>query len=487
GARKHYGGVQALKGVDIDIRAGEVHCLAGANGSGKSTLIKAVNGVERLDAGTVEVDGERIGRITVHTAIASGIHVIYQDLSLFTNLTVAENIAMTGRVASGRSVVIAQEARVIAVEVLQRLNLDIDPDALVQNIPVAQRQLVAVCRALANDVKVLFMDEPTTSLTWSEVEVLFMVVAALRDSGVAVVFVSHKTEEVFALSDVITVLRNGEVSASGRASDFTRDSLAEALIGRSAAEERIVAELPVAAEPVLSVAGLGVPGLFEDVSFTVHAGEILGLTGLLGDGRGEIVDGIFGVIRADAGSVHVDGRRVTPGSVRSAIEAGIGYVPADRLTQGLFLRQPIDRNMVAASLPRFSTKTGLLKMRSISSTVRSMIDDLRMKVGHQTDAASTLSGGNQQRIVIGKWLATDPRVLILNGPTVGVDIGSKEIILQLLREAASRGLAVVIVSDDIPELVAACHRVLVVRRGRITDEITSDAVAIDVIRERSIA
>jgi simple sugar transport system ATP-binding protein len=487
GAGKRYGGVHALKGVDLMIRAGEVHCLAGANGSGKSTLIKAINGVERLDSGTIEIAGQEIGRMNVHRAVAAGIQVIYQDLSLFPNLTVAENIAMTGRVASGQAMVSLSAARATTQAVLERLGIDIDPEALVQDLPVAKRQLVAICRALANDVKVLFMDEPTTALTWSEVEVLFSVVSSLKQDGVAIVFVSHKTEEVFALSDVITVLRNGEVVAEGAAGSFDRHSLAEALIGRSAVEDRIVSELPDGAPVVLDAKGLGAAGLFADVTFSVKAGEILGLTGLMGSGREEIADALFGVVTTETGSVSVNGRKLTPGNVSSAVEAGIGYVPADRLTQGVFLEQSIERNMIAAALPRFSSRLGSLRLKDISRGVAQLTEDLTMKIGRSSDAVSTLSGGNQQRVVIGKWLATDPKILILNGPTVGVDIGSKEIILEILRKAAAKGMAVVIVSDDIPELVAACHRVLVVRRGRITDEITGTDVTVDTVRERSIA
>lgn len=487
GAEKRYGGVLALKGVDLDIRAGEVHCLAGANGSGKSTLIKAINGVERLDAGTIEIAGAERGKMTVHAAIAAGIHVIYQDLSLFPNLSVAENIAMTGRVATGAVLVAEKDARTIARAVLGRLDLNIDPDALVQDISIAQRQLVAVCRALANDVKVLFMDEPTTALTWSEVELLFSVVSALRAEGVAIVFVSHKTEEVFALSDVISVLRNGEVVAAGPASGFDRESLAEALIGRSAAEDRVVSDLAEDAPVALEVTGLAAEGLFSDVTFSVRAGEIIGITGLLGDGRGEIVDGLFGVIRTNRGTVRVAGRPLRPGSVTSAIEAGIGYVPADRLTQGVFLSQPIERNMIAAALDRFSNRLGWLRTRQISRGVAALVQSLTMKIGNASDPVSTLSGGNQQRVVIAKWLATRPRVLILNGPTVGVDIGSKEIILDIVRETAKNGAAVIIVSDDIPELFASCHRVLIARRGRIADELTSAEISVEAIRERSIA
>ncbi|PPG53577.1 lipase [Rathayibacter sp. AY1E9] len=485
--KKSYGGVHALSGVDLEIRAGEVHCLAGANGSGKSTLIKILSGVETRDAGAIEIDGEEVGRLSVIDAITHGIQVIYQDLSLFPNLTVAENVAMTTRVAGGKRIVSASAARALTERVTARLGLDLDPDALLEELPVAQRQLVAICRALANDVKVLFMDEPTTALTWTEVETLFGVVRTLKDDGVSIVFVSHKTEEVFALSDRITVLRNGRMVAAGDAADFDRDSLVEALIGRQELEERIVADLPADLPPALSVRNLSAPGLFEDVSFDVSPGEIVGLTGIMGSGRSEVADAVFGIIPFTRGSVEVDGRRVRSGSVASAMEAGIAYVPADRLTQGVFLAQPISRNMIASSISRVTSRLGWLRPKTVARRVDGLVADLELKIGQPSDAVSTLSGGNQQRVVLAKWLATDPKVLVLNGPTVGVDIGSKAAILQILRDRAAAGMTVLLISDDVPELVSVCHRVLVVRRGRLIDEITSDSVTVEAVRERSIA
>ncbi|KQQ06055.1 MULTISPECIES: sugar ABC transporter ATP-binding protein [unclassified Rathayibacter] len=485
--KKSYGGVHALSGVDLEIRAGEVHCLAGANGSGKSTLIKILSGVETADAGVIEIGGEEVGRLSVIDAISRGIQVIYQDLSLFPNLTVAENMAMTTRVAGGRKIVSASAARALTERVTARLGLQIDPDALLEELPVAQRQLVAICRALANDVKVLFMDEPTTALTWNEVETLFGVVRTLKSDGVSIVFVSHKTEEVFALSDRITVLRNGRMVAAGDATDFDRDSLVEALIGRQELEERIVADLPADVRPALRVQNLSAPGLFEDVSFDVSPGEIVGLTGIMGSGRSEVADAVFGIIPFTRGSVEVDGRRVRSGSVASAMDAGIAYVPADRLTQGVFLEQPISRNMIASSISRVTSRLGWLRPKTVARRVDGLVADLELKIGQPSDPVSTLSGGNQQRVVLAKWLATDPKVLVLNGPTVGVDIGSKSAILQILRDRAAAGMTVLLISDDIPELVSVCHRVLVVRRGRLVDEITSDTVTVEAVRERSIA
>ncbi len=484
---KTYGGAHALSDAHLEIRGGEVHCLAGANGSGKSTLIKILSGVESADRGAIEIAGETVTRLSVPGAIARGIQVIYQDLSLFPNLTVAENIAMTSRVAGHAKVVSAASAKRTAAAVQERLNLDLELDAYVDTLSVAERQLVAICRALANDVRVLFMDEPTTALTWSEVQVLFGVIEVLKADGVAIVFVSHKTEEVFALSDRITVLRNGRVVSEGLVDEFTRDSLVEALIGRRELEERVVSERTGDEDVVLEVAGLAAPGQFHDIAFQARAGEIVGLTGLLGSGRSEIADAIFGIITFTQGSVIVGGRPIRSGSVQSAIDAGVAYVPSDRLTQGVFLEQSITRNMVASALSRFSTRWGWIKRKAADAGVSRLVDELHMKIGAPAHPVSSLSGGNQQRVVIAKWLATEPKLLILNGPTVGVDVGSKAAILQILREKAAEGMAVLLISDDVPELVAACHRVLVVRRGRLVDEIRSDDVSVDTLRERTIA
>ncbi len=484
---KTYGGAHALSDAHLEIRGGEVHCLAGANGSGKSTLIKILSGVESADRGEIEISGETVTRLSVPGAIARGIQVIYQDLSLFPNLTVAENIAMTSRVAGHTKVVSAASAKRTAAAVQERLGLDLDLDAYVDTLSVAERQLAAICRALANEVRVLFMDEPTTALTWSEVQVLFGVIEVLKADGVAIVFVSHKTEEVFALSDRITVLRNGRVVSEGLVAEFTRDSLVEALIGRRELEERLVSERTGNEDVVLDVAGLGAPGQFRDIAFQARAGEIVGLTGLLGSGRSEIADAIFGIIAFNQGSVTVGGRPIRSGSVKSAIDAGVAYVPSDRLTQGVFLEQSITRNMIASALSRFSTRWGWIRRKAVDAGVSRLVDELHMKVGSPAHPVSSLSGGNQQRVVIAKWLATEPKLLILNGPTVGVDVGSKAAILQILREKAAEGMAVLLISDDVPELVAACHRVLVVRRGRLVDEIRSDDVSVDTLRERTIA
>jgi simple sugar transport system ATP-binding protein len=487
GVTKSFGGVRALDGVDVEIRRGEVHCLAGENGSGKSTLIKIVSGVERPDSGAVEIDGAVPGRLTPAAAVSLGVQVIYQDLSLLPNLTVAENIAMSARVGASRKLVSRREAMRLAVEATKRLDVELDLTARVADLPVAERQLVAISRALANEAKALFMDEPTTALTWREIDALLAVVDRLRSSGIAVVFVSHKLEEIYRISDRITVLRNGSVVASGTAVELGRQQLVRAMTGRDVVARREVPELTPQAPPALEVRELGKATKFADVSFTVRQGEIVGLTGLLGSGRTEIAEAIFGVHPPDTGSVAVAGKTVRVRSTSDAIEAGIGYVPGDRLTQGVFLDQSIADNIVAGSIDRHTGLLGALRRGEVSRNVSGAMRDLRIKAADASAPVRGLSGGNQQRVVLAKWLVRSPKVLLLNSPTVGVDVGAKEEIMRILRAHAEQGVGVLVISDDVPELVSVCHRVLVVRRGRIAQEIGEDRMSVDVITGELVA
>lgn len=484
---KTYGGVRALGGVSLVLRSGEVHCLAGENGSGKSTLIKIISGVERPDSGVMIVDGETLTHTTPTDAIRAGIQVIYQDFSLFPNLTAAENIAMLSELASRRRLSSRRRIREAAERIVGELGLHIDLDADVEHLSVADRQLIAICRALVGDARVLIMDEPTTALTHSEVERLFAIVRRLQTRGVAIVFVSHKLDEVLRISQQVTVVRNGEVVESGPASQYTGRSIARAMTGRDVGDERLVDEVPAGRPPLMVVEGLGRKGAFEDVDFTLRSGEILGITGLLGSGRSEIAEAIFGVAPADTGTVTIEGRTRTIRSIKDAVRAGIGYVPEDRLTQGLFLEKSIADNMVAASIDSYRNKALLLDGRRVGESMADLFQRLRIKAPNVSAPVRSLSGGNAQRVVIAKWLDRKPSVLMLNGPTVGVDIGSKEEIFAILREQAARGMGIIVISDDIPELVSSCHRVLIVRAGRIVAELAGDEIDVDGIQERMTA
>jgi simple sugar transport system ATP-binding protein len=473
---KTYGGVTALDGVTFEARAGHVHCLAGENGSGKSTLIKIISGAEVPDSGTIVIDGHAYNHLTPADAIRAGVQVIYQDFSLFPNLTVAENIVLTEQVAEGKRMFSAARTRPQAEAIVAELGLDIDLDARVESLSVANRQLTAICRALISDAKVIFMDEPTTALTHTEVSSLFALVEKLRERKVALVFVTHKLEEALAVSQDLTVLRSGRLVVTGRATDFDRRSVGRHMTGRDVVESRHLSDFDVTAEPRLSVEGLTLAGAFRDVSFDVRPGEILGITGLLGSGRSEIVESLFGIHPATSGTIRVDGRAVRVHSITDAIDAGLGYVPSDRLTEGLCLEKSIADNTISASLDRHRKWGVFTDRRKVDSTINRFFTALRIKAPDVSAPVRSLSGGNAQRVVLAKWLANDPLILMLNGPTVGVDVGSKEEILDILRQEASTGMAVIVVSDDVPELVAVCHRVLVVRRGQIAQEVVGDDV-----------
>ncbi|WP_217178659.1 sugar ABC transporter ATP-binding protein [Streptomyces sp. AC495_CC817] len=476
GIRKTFGGVTALDDIALRLLPGRVHCLAGENGCGKSTLIKIISGVETPDAGEILLDGEPVHRMTPTQALRAGIQVIFQDFSLFPNLTVAENIVLPAAIAERSRLYSARRRRPDAERIVRDLGLDLELDADVETLSVADRQLTAICRALVQDARVIFMDEPTTALTHSEVERLFALVRRLQDRGVALVFVSHKLDEVLAVSQDITVLRSGRLVANGAASDFDVSSLTEAMTGHAIDDSRVVVDVDDEAAPLLDVRGLSLPGAFADVTFQLRPGEVLGLTGLLGSGRGEIADALFGILTPASGTVVLDGVTVRPGSIDAAIRAGLGYVPEDRLTQGLFLDKPIADNIIASSLGAHATARLFLSGARTAATIGELFRRLRIKAPHVQAPVRSLSGGNAQRVVLAKWLATSPKVLILNGPTVGVDVGSKAEILEILRDAARAGMGVIMISDDVPELVSICRRVLVVRRGEIVEELSGDGI-----------
>ncbi|GEN79813.1 sugar ABC transporter ATP-binding protein [Actinotalea fermentans] len=484
---KTYGGVHALDGVSLSLAPGEVHCLAGENGSGKSTLIKIISGVERADSGAITIDGTTHGHLTPNEAIRSGVQVIYQDFSLFPNLSAAENIAMLSELAERRVLSSRSRIRAAAQRVVDDLGLSLDLDAEVERLSVADRQLIAICRALVNDAKVLIMDEPTTALTYSEVQRLFVIVRRLQQRGVAIVFVSHKLDEVLAISQRLTVLRNGRVVESGDASGYTRRAVSKAMTGRDVSETRLVNDVAPDAPQLLEVEHLSRAGGFDDVSFALRAGEILGITGLLGSGRSEIAEAVFGINPADSGRILVQGKPRRIASIHDAVDAGIGYVPEDRLTQGLFLDIPIAENMVAASLDAYRTRFGLLDRRRIRRSIADLFGRLRIQAPNSSAVVRSLSGGNAQRVVLAKWLDRKPAILLLNGPTVGVDVGSKEEIVTILREQAAAGMGIVVISDDIPELVSCCHRILIIHDGHVVAELAGDDIDADEIQRRMAA
>ncbi len=489
---KLFGGVRALDGVSFAVRAGEVHCLAGENGSGKSTVIKVISGVHRPDEGEVELGGAAHRALTPREAIAAGVQVIYQDFSLFPNLTVAENLALAQEVRDRRRFVSPRRVRAVAEEALARLGgsgeaAALDLRAEVGRLPVAGRQLVAIARALVADARLLVMDEPTTALTHQEVERLFARVRALRASGMSVLFVSHKMREMLEIADSLTVLRNGRVVAGGPMRRFDEGAITRAMTGGDLSDARYAWAPPTAAPatPRLELRGLTVPGAVEDVSLRLMPGEIVGLGGLLGSGRTELALALFGMKPGHRGEVLLDGLPLRLRGVGDAVAAGIAYVPEDRLTEGLFPAQTIARNLLASCLDRLRGPLGLLRGGRGKALAERGVREMAIATPTAERAVSELSGGNQQRVVIGRWLLTDARVLVLNGPTVGVDVGSKAGIHRKLRELArGAGLAVLMISDDGPELAQNCNRVLLMHRGRLAGELSGEALSDEGIAAR---
>ena len=473
GVTKRYAAITALDRVDLRIHAGEALCLAGENGSGKSTLIKVLVGVERPSEGRILFDGVPQARITPTAAAAAGVKVIFQDFSLFPNLTVAENIALAAERADGARLVNRGRMRDRARAVLDRVGVDLDLGARVERLPVAHKQLVAIGRALAGGARLIIMDEPTTALTEREVARLLDIIRRLKADGVAVIFVSHKLAEVLEVCERVVVLRNGEKVAEGPAAEFDAASLTRAMTGRDVASAP-PAPLATGAAPMLAVEGLGKAGAFDDVSFTLHAGEVLGIAGLLGSGRTTLAKALFGLTGTDRGSVTLEGRPVPPGDPIGASAAGIGYVPEDRLTEGLFLEQSIARNVAVGRFDAHASGVAL-DLRGMWQEARDWLARLSVKAPDPEAAVRSLSGGNQQRVVLARWMARDPKVLILNGPSVGVDVGSKAEIHGIVADLAARGLGVLVISDDLPELLGTCHRILVMKDGRMTDEIRGGA------------
>lgn len=470
---KRFGGVYALAGVSLSMTPGRVHCLAGQNGSGKSTLIKIISGALAPDSGWLVIEGRRHRALSPRGAMREGINVIYQDLALLPNLTVAENIILTREIVGRRLTFRYQAARSDARSVMAQLGVEIAPDALVGDLPVGQRQLVAICRALAQNARFLFMDEPTAALAAREVAVLLQVIRRLRDRGVAVVFVSHKLHEIFSIADEITVVRDGRVVAGGDVRDFDPSSLSEAMTGQVVG--RLTGIQKNERDTVaLELRDLSVAGAFRHVDLRVREGEIVGLTGLLGSGRDAVAEAIFGLRPIHGGDIVVGGRPARYRSIRQAMRQGIGYVPGDRLTEGLSLRQSVALNVVAASVGSVPRRLGAVTR----SAVRRIGEEAVRRNGIKTESASTpvshLSGGNQQKVVIAKWLRRNPRILVLNGPTVGVDVGARREIFKLVRDLSSGGTAVLLASDDISELVEVCDRVIVMRAGAVAAELPGD-------------
>jgi simple sugar transport system ATP-binding protein len=469
---KSYGGLHALHDVSVGIGYGEIHCLVGQNGSGKSTLIKIVSGVEQADSGEIWFDHRPLHAFQAADSIHRGIQVIYQDPSLFLNLTVAENIVISEILAKRARGVNWKKLKLRAKEVAEKIQLQIDLDAPVRTLSFAQQQLIAVCRALSNDVRLLIMDEPTTALTRREVEILLDVVRGLQSNGISILFVSHKLNEVFEIAQRFTVLRDANWIGTYERSELTLPKLVMLMTGQEVATEPF--RHPVeGVKPLLEVSNLSRANEFENVSFVLHQGEVLGLTGLLGSGRTELAVALFGLNKPDSGEIRIEGQAVQIRSAEEAISLGLGYVPEDRIRQGLVIGQSIGSNVILSTARKVLNRFGLINVRERKRQIRDWIKALNIKVSDPDLPIETLSGGNQQKVVIARWLATKPKVLILDSPTVGIDVGAKRSVHQLIHELSLAGVGIILITDEIDEALNNCTRVLLMRAGQIIANLDS--------------
>lgn len=476
--RKSFGGLVALHDATLRLYPGTVHALLGENGAGKSTLIKVLAGVYQPDSGQIVLNGEQVSFANPAQARDAGVAVIYQEPTLFPDLSIAENIFMGRHPIDARSRRIQWKALYREVrELLGRVGLDLDPQERLRGLSVADQQLIEVAKALSLNARVMVMDEPTSSLTPGEVERLFAIVRQLREQGVAIVFIGHRLEEVFALSDQITILRDGRYVGTYEAADLTPDQAIAHMVGRELAtlfqRERSRPQQGDG-EAALRVEDLHRAGVFADISFEVRAGEIVGLAGLVGAGRTEVARAIFGIDPLDGGTVMIRGQVVHLDSPRAALRAGLAYLPEDRQAQGLILPLSITKNVTLPIL-RELAPGGFLQPKRERALATEYAQRLRVRARSVDQRASDLSGGNQQKVVISKWLATRPQILILDEPTRGIDVGAKTEVHRLMGELAQAGMAILMISSELLEILAMSDRVLVMREGRLVAEMEAAA------------
>jgi len=471
GIAKQFGAVQALRGVDLTLYSGEVHALVGENGAGKSTLVKILAGVYRPDMGSMKIDGKAVELHNPAQARNAGIAVIQQEPTLFPDLNVAENVFM-GRHPRDRFGRVDWKRMYQEVEhLLASLDVRLNVYTPVEGLSVAEQQLVEIAKALSFDSRVLIMDEPTAALSAHEVQELFVITKRLRERGVAILFVSHRLEEIFEIADRVTVFRDGAWVSTAPIGELTVDEIIRQMVGRELGTLYPKRDVEPG-EEILAVKHLTRRGVFEDVSFQVRRGEILGFAGLVGAGRTEIARVIFGIDRADAGEIRIGGKRVQINSPKAAMHHGIAYVPEDRREHGLIMEFSIARNMTLPVLLRQASHLGLLSPRREHAIAQDYSKQLQVRSSGIDQLVRALSGGNQQKVVLAKWLITKPAVLILDEPTRGIDVGSKAEVHRIVSELAGKGLAIMLISSDLPEVLAMADRVLVIHEGYITAEFT---------------
>ncbi|MEM0945947.1 MAG: sugar ABC transporter ATP-binding protein [Pseudomonadota bacterium] len=474
GITKSFPGVMALSDVSLELFPGEVTALVGENGAGKSTIVKVLTGIYQPDAGSIELDGTATRFPTAHAATKAGITAIHQETVLFDELSVAENIFI-GHAPSNRFGLIDRaKMRRDAVEILARIDAPLDPDTTLKELGIASKHLVAIARALSVDARVVIMDEPTAALSQKEIEELYLLIERLKAEGRAVLFISHKFDEVFRIADRYTVYRDGQHVGAGHISDVGERELVQMMVGRSV-DQIFPKSAHDIGQTVLKVSDYSHPTEFDGIEFELREGEILGFYGLVGAGRSELMQAIFGITRPSRGTIFVGGAETRIGSTSDAVASGIVYVPEDRGKQGTIIGLPIFQNVTLPSL-RGTSKSGFLRLSEEFKLARDYTERLDLRAAALDQDVGNLSGGNQQKVVIAKWLATTPRVIILDEPTKGIDIGSKAAVHAFMSELAAQGLAVIMVSSEIPEILGMSDRVIVMREGLIAARLEGDAL-----------
>lgn len=465
GIDKLFGSNQVLKQAGFTLESGEVHALMGENGAGKSTLMKILTGVYTKDAGTVLVDGKEVNYKNPQEAEKAGIVFIYQELNVMFDLTVEENLFM-GKEIHGKFGICDKKAmQKKAQEALNILGVNISPKTVMAELSVGQQQMVEICKALMADAKVIIMDEPTAALTQSETVALFKVIESLRKKGVSMVYISHRMEEIFELCDRITVLRDGSYIGVKNIPETNMNEIVKMMIGREIGERYPSRNVKIGKE-VLKVKELTRKGTFHDVNFSVRAGEVLGVSGLMGAGRTEIIQAIFGNLSYESGTIEIDGKEVKISNPRQAMEHGIGFITEDRKTEGLMLDKSIRENISLCNLRRIS-KSSVISREAEKNMVAEAIKDLHIKCFGSYHECNNLSGGNQQKVVLAKWILTNPKILILDEPTRGVDIGAKKEIYSIINKLAAQGVAIIMVSSELPEVLGMSDNIMVVREGEV--------------------
>lgn len=470
GITKRFPGVTALDQVDFELEKGEVHVLLGENGAGKSTLIKMLSGAYQPDEGEILMDGEKVDISSAMEAQALGISTIYQEFNLVPQLTVAENIFL-GRQPRSFGIVNRNKMRKDAQELLERIKVRVDADARVESLGVAQRQMVEIAKALSLDARILIMDEPTASLSGQEVERLFEIIYGLQEDEVGVIFISHHLEEVTEIGDRVTILRDGEyvdqVPASTDRSEFVR-----LMVGRDI-EDQFPRRKPELGDTLMEIKNISQKGVLEDISFELRAGEVVGIAGIVGAGRTELAEAIFGSVPADSGEVSVGGETLRPGQPREAKSRGIGFITEDRQGEGIVPPLSVSENLGLAAMGENSS-AGLVNRRKQRQQAEKMIEDLNIRTPGPDQEIRYLSGGNQQKVVIGKWLLNESKILIMDEPTRGIDVGAKVEIYELINDLTENGAGIVMISSELPEVLGMSDRVLVMSQGRITGELSAE-------------